>query len=81
MAVTERDIDSFARFAKGQLSRGGHLLSIDELFDQWRVQQPPPADVLAIKASLRDMEDGERGRPFSEFCEEFRQRNGIPERD
>lgn len=79
MTVTESDIDSFAQYAKGQLGRSGASLSIDELFDQWRLQQPPASDLAAIKASIRDMENGEGGRPFDEFSKEFRQRNGIPE--
>ena len=34
-------------------------------------------DVLAIAASIRDMERGVSGRPFDEFAKEFRQRNQI----
>ena len=34
-------------------------------------------DWLAIRASLRDIEQGETGRPFDEFAAEFRQRNNI----
>jgi hypothetical protein len=36
------------------------------------------SDVLAVAASLRDMETGETGRPFDEFSDEFCRRNGIP---
>ena len=34
-------------------------------------------DWLAIRASLRDIEQGETGRPFDEVAAEFRQRNNI----
>jgi hypothetical protein len=34
-----------------------------------------PEDVLAIQASLRDMERGETGQDFEEFLREFRRRN------
>ena len=72
-------IESFSRFAKAKVDQSGNDLSIDELFDEWRIQHPPAEDWLAIKASLRDLEQGETGRPFAEFADEFRQRNGIHE--
>ena len=74
MATTEREIDGFAQFAKAQLGRGGENLSLDDLLDQWRIQHPPAEDALAIKASIRDMDRGEAGRPFDQFAGEFRQR-------
>ena len=79
MATTEQEIERFAQFAKEQIANGGAEISIDELFDQWRIQHPPAADVLAIKASLRDMENGETGRSFEQFAEEFCKRNSIPD--
>lgn len=77
MATTEQEIDGFAQFAKDQLRRG-QTSSIDELFDLWRLQHPPADDALAIKASIRDMERGEIGRPFSQFAHEFRKKNNMP---
>jgi len=79
MSASEAEIDSFAQFAKGQLARGGQGLSLDELFDQWRIRHPPSEDAPAIRASIRDMEEGEAGRPFDEFADEFRQRNNLRE--
>lgn len=35
-------------------------------------------DLLAIAASVRDLEGGVSGRPFDEFAREFRRRNKIP---
>ena len=78
MATTEL-IESFTRFAKEKVDREGNDLSIDDLFDEWRNQHPPADNLLAIKASLRDMENGEAGRPFDDFAKEFRQRNRIQE--
>ena len=72
-------IDSFSQFAKAKVEQGGNDLSIDDLFDEWRMQHPPGEDWLAIKSSLRDMEQGETGRSFSDFADEFRRRNGIQE--
>ena len=78
MPTTEL-IDSFAEFAKAKVEQAGNELSIDDLFDDWRLQHPPSGDWLAIKASLQDLASGEVGRPFDEFAAEFRQRNGIRE--
>lgn len=77
MATSEHEIDSFSEFAKSQLNNRGSDVSLDELFDEWRIANPPPDDALAIKASLRDMENGETGRPFEEFADEFRKRNNL----
>jgi hypothetical protein len=76
MATTEL-IESFTRYAKEKVDREGNDLSIDDLFDEWRTQYPLADDLLAIKASLRVMENGETGRPFDEFSAEFRLRNNI----
>jgi hypothetical protein len=34
-------------------------------------------NVLAVRASLRDMDRGETGMPLEQFAAEFRKRNGI----
>lgn len=72
-------IEDFAQFARERVNQRGEDFPIDDLFDEWRTQQPPAEDWLAIKASLRDMENGDTGRPFEEFAAEFRQRNSIRE--
>lgn len=81
MTATVKEIDDFAHFAKGQVVKGGANATIDELFDQWRIRNPPPEDLLAIKAALRDLENGETGQPYEEFAAEFRARNDIPDRE
>jgi hypothetical protein len=57
---------------------------LEELIDLWQVENPSPEqtrdDILAVKASLRDMESGERGRPWDEFAREFRAHHGPAER-
>lgn len=78
MSTTEH-IESFTRFAKEKVDQEGNELSIEDLFDEWRILHPPMDDLLAIKASLRDMENGETGRSFDDFAKEFRQRNRIQE--
>lgn len=83
MKATEELIESFRSFALQRLERGDAELSIDELYDCWRRentdQEQVREDLLAVQASLRDMERGERGRPFDEFASEFRTRRHIPD--
>jgi hypothetical protein len=77
MATSEHEIESFSEFAKSQLKDSRSDASIDELFEEWRTLNPPSEDALAIQASIRDMENGETGRPFEEFAAEFRKRNNL----
>ncbi len=74
---TSELIDAFVQFAREQVHQRGEDFPIDDLFDEWRMQHSPVEDWQAIKASLRDLEDGETGRPFGESAAEFRQRNNI----
>ena len=77
MATSEYEIDSFSDFGKLPIKNGGSSVSLDELFDEWRIQNPPSEDTLAIQASIRDMQNSETGRPFEEFATEFRKRNNL----
>ena len=77
MATSEQDIDNFYQFAKSRLSNGGSELSLEELFDEWMIRNPPDEDALAVQASIRDMENGETGRNFDEFAQDFRERNEL----
>ena len=67
MAVTQEQIDKFHRFASEHVSRCGGALSLEDLIDMWRIENPSPEqtreDILAVKAAVRNMENGERGRP------------------
>ncbi|MGH7200336.1 MAG: hypothetical protein ACREJB_07000, partial [Planctomycetaceae bacterium] len=60
MKATEEQIENFRSFALEQLGNGGSGLSVDELYDRWRIEHPADEelrkDVLAVKAALRDME-------------------------
>jgi hypothetical protein len=79
MGTTIKEINDFARFARAHLEASDESLSIDELFDRWREQCPSVEDTLAVRASIRDMENGESGRPLDEFSDEFRKRNEASE--
>jgi len=81
MKVTAQQIDDFRSFALKQMGDGGCELTIDELYDRWRLECPSDdelrEDVSALKASLRDMEAGETGRPIEEFSRDFEARHDI----
>jgi hypothetical protein len=73
---TKEQIDSFSRFAAEQLNRSGAALSMDELYDLWRRENPDPdayaENVAAVKAAIQDYKAGDRGRPAGELSRELR---------
>jgi hypothetical protein len=81
MSTVSDELHSFFEFAELRLQTGASDASLDDLYAAWRTQNPSPdeleKDVRAVRASLRDMVSGERGRPFDDFAAEFRQRKGI----
>jgi hypothetical protein len=81
MSATAEQLQSFYQFAELRLRNGGCDQSLDDLYAEWRACNPTreelDTNVRAVRASLRDMDEGQTGRPFDEFTAEFRQRNGI----
>ena len=67
MKTTEQDLHSFTSFVKQQIESGEAALTIDELFDHWRLENPSDTlyseNVAAINASIQDFQNGERGTP------------------
>jgi hypothetical protein len=65
MSTAQQDLDSFNHYARQKIESGQRDMSIDELFDQWRAENPSDEqyaeNVAAIKASIQDYESGERG--------------------
>ena len=76
MATTEQDLASFSSFVKQQIESGKSEQSIDELFDQWRLENPSDElyaeNVAAINASIQDFQSGERGTPAGQHSAELR---------
>ncbi|MGN6544272.1 MAG: hypothetical protein ACTHK7_04435 [Aureliella sp.] len=79
--TTVQLLDQFRQFALQRLSNEGKELSLDELYDEWRTQNPTNEaigqDRRAVAASLRDFDRGERGRPVGQFVAEFKKKNGL----
>lgn len=80
--ATREQIESYYRFALAKLEKDGPDLSIDDLFESWRIQNPTEAElsesVAAVKAALRDMENGDTGRPLKEVIAEVRAKSKVP---
>lgn len=62
-------LNDFSTYAKSRLS--GEQVDIDQLYDEWRRQAFADVDALAVRASVRDLDSGERGEPLDEFRSDF----------
>jgi len=82
MSVTQDHIDSFHRFASERVNQGSAQASIDDLYDQWRLENPTvreqEADTLAVKAALTDMDRGDIGIAFDDHIQQMRKKYNIP---
>lgn len=82
MATTTEELDRFAEFARQRLGNGGSGLSLDELFDLWRSENPSDElyaeNVAAVNAAIQDFRNGDRGTPVGEHSELLRREFGIP---
>jgi len=80
--ATREQIDSFYRFATGQLASGGFEKSIDELYDQWRYENLTPEElkenVAAVQAAIDDMNAGDTGRDAGRVEQELRDELNLP---
>jgi hypothetical protein len=83
--ATQEQIESFYRFATERLGNGGAELSMDELYEEWRFENPTTEEfeenVAAIQASIDDMNRGEKGRDAGEIVRELRQKYNLPQSD
>jgi hypothetical protein len=81
MASAEQDLASFTNYARQKIESGQRDLSIDELFDQWRIENPSgelyAENVAAIRASIQDFNDGERGTIAGEHSALLRRDFGV----
>lgn len=80
MSIQEQ-LESFYRFAVGQLKDGVSPLSMDELYDAWKCQQLSKDElsvsVAAVQSALNDMENGDTGRPLDEVIAEIRANSKV----
>ena len=75
MAITKHDLDAFREFAESKLSKLS-AESLHELVDIWEVEHQSPDVALqnkaAVEAAVRDMQNGDRGRPATIVIDELR---------
>jgi hypothetical protein len=76
VVTTEEELDRFNEFARKQLSSKGAGLSLDELFDLWRIENPSSEqyaeNVASINTAIRDFRNGDRGSPAGEHSDQLR---------
>ncbi len=81
MSTAEQDIANFANFALQKIESGQRDLTIDELFDQWRIENPSDEqyteNVTAIQASIADFKVGARGTVAGEHSAQLRREFGV----
>lgn len=79
--MTRQEIDSFHQFATNQLDFDElDELSLDEVFDLWRIANPSSTEMSESLVSLRrGLADIEAGRVFSAraVIEELRGKRGV----
>jgi hypothetical protein len=81
MPTAADELQSFYHYAELRLQSDRRGESLDEIYAEWRANNPAPevheSDFRAVRASLRDMDAGNIGRPVEEFAAEFRRQNGL----
>jgi hypothetical protein len=81
MSSIEHEISSFNEFVLRQVGSGQNKSSIDELFDQWRTENPSDSiygeNLAAVRASIDDFNRGERGTLAGEDSAELRREFGT----
>jgi hypothetical protein len=81
-ATTAERLASFYHFATDRLAEGGAQPSLDELYDEWRIENPTPeefaANVAAIQEALDEMNSGVPGRDAGEIVRELREKYQLP---
>jgi hypothetical protein len=75
MSITNDDLKAFHQFAEARIANRS-AESLHELVEIWETERSTPElqaeNVAAIRAALRDMEDGDTGRPAREVIQELR---------
>lgn len=83
--ATKQQIDSFYQFALEQIDDGAVELSIDDLYELWRIANPTDSEreetVAAVKAAYADFEAGDRGQPARQALRESCDRLGLVAQD
>ena len=77
MTVTQTELDGFSQFAVEKIGNGGADLTLEDLVELWRAENPTDEELQESLASLeRGLADAEAGRihPADEALTELRKR-------
>lgn len=81
--ATITQIDSFHEFAVARVNNGGTNLSMDELYEQWRLENLPADElaesVAAVRAALGEMQDDEAWIDAEDHLAQLRSKYGFSE--
>ena len=81
MSIREQ-VESFYRFATERLENGGADLSMDEIYDEWRIKNPTPEEyeenVAAIQVAIDNLNKGAKCRDAKEISREIREKLNQP---
>jgi hypothetical protein len=81
MSTAEQDLNHFTSFARERIEAGQDNLSLDELFDQWRAENPSEElfaeNVAAVQAAIADFKRGDRGTIAAEHSAQLRSEYGA----
>ena len=83
-AIIHQQIDCFKAWVSERLQNDTMVRTLDDLFDEWRIEHPTDEEVAQSVASLRralDQAEGGEGRPATEFMRDFRERHNLPTKD
>jgi hypothetical protein len=76
------ELHEFHRFLGEVLKNGSAHLSPEQALEEWREQHRElgefPDDTEAILEAIKDMENGDTGRPFDEVMAEIRAELNLP---
>jgi len=80
MIQTSYQIEHFRDFALARLSSTEQHLTIDELYDEWRLLNPDTSqmanDTIAVAASLHDYQSGVLGKNGAEIIQMLKSQLG-----
>lgn len=81
MSITLEDLNRFHGFAAARIGAAKQDWTLQDLLDEWELQNPDPVrqheDALAVRAAVRDLQNGERGIPFDEHIQALAQEFGL----
>jgi hypothetical protein len=79
--LVQTELEEFHAYVGERLRTAKERLSPEEVLDEWLLLHPDPQvheeNVKAIKAAIRDMEAGDRGRPAEEVLRDIRNELGL----